>query len=209
MRAIRPYKTVQGARRALDNGGRFYNLLTKADDAVIDGAELARAAGATSASSQAFIHFEMALMALRPEERAEVVSLLSPELAARYQRNRPMVLAPSSVEEQGDEGAPAVVTGYPVFVEDKTQFTGMIILVVPVIMMIPIMDQYDVYEVYDTAELTGHKTTIATTRGSKRLDGILTRFGGMLKDITFEDKTGKGHSLYLDAAYYTPLQEAR
>ena len=43
MREIRPYKTVRGATRALDNGGRFFNLFAKAGDDIVDSAELAKA----------------------------------------------------------------------------------------------------------------------------------------------------------------------
>lgn len=30
-------------------------------------------------------------------------------------------------------------------------------------------------------------------------------FGGVLKELQFEDKRGKDHALYLEAVYYTPL----
>ncbi len=36
---------MQGLRKAIDNGGRFYNFLTAADDQVVTRAELAKAAG--------------------------------------------------------------------------------------------------------------------------------------------------------------------
>ena len=85
------------------------------------------------------------------------------------------------------------MSGYPVFVEDKTQFTGFIFLVVPVIMMIPIIDVFDVYEVFESAEMRERRTVIATSRGSKRLDGVQTRFAGVLKELQFDDKTGKEH----------------
>jgi hypothetical protein len=42
-------------------------------------------------------------------------------------------------------------------------------------------------------------------RGSARLDGVYSRFGGVLKELHFEDKTEKDHGLYLEAMYYTPL----
>jgi hypothetical protein len=74
-----------------------------------------------------------------------------------------------------------------------------------VIAMIPIVDQFDVYEVYDTPEQVEPKTVIATARGSKRLDGVYSRFGGVLRELSFEDETGKDHGLYLEAMYYTPL----
>ena len=69
----------------------------------------------------------------------------------------------------------------------------------------PVVDQFDVYEVYDTDELKKPRTVLATARGSKRLDGVRGRFGGVLKTLTFEDKTRKEHRMYLEAMYYTPL----
>jgi len=62
-----------------------------------------------------------------------------------------------------------------------------------------------VYEVFDTPDLSTPKTVIATTRGTKRLDGIYNRFGGLLKELYCEDKTSKEHGLYLEAIYYTRL----
>jgi hypothetical protein len=205
MRQIKPYHTIWGARRALDNGGRFYNLWTQAGDNVVDAGELARVAGVYSSDMRAFLHFEMALMDLPEEQKAEVLSLLSPGLKNRLRKGRPRVLSPSVVESQGAAGVPAIVTGYPHFVEDKTQLRAFIVMVTPVIMMVPIVDLFDVYEVYDTPEQTEPRTLIATVRGSKRLDGVSSRFGGVLKELHFEDKTGKDHGLYLEATYYTPL----
>ena len=152
MRQLSPYRTVQGAKRALDNGGRFYNLFTRAGDNVVEGVELARAAGVYSSDAMAFLHFEMALMDLPPEEKAEVLALLAPDLKAQLEVKRPRVLLPSRVEPDGRAGIPTIVTGYPRFVEDKTELKGFTIMVTPVIMMVPIMDEFDVYEVFDTAD---------------------------------------------------------
>ena len=205
MRELRPYKTLHGALRALDNGGRFYNMFARSGDEVIDHAELARAAGVYSTGAKAFLHFEMGLMDLPPEQRDEIVASLSPELLEKYQSRKPAIYSPSKVESKGSAGEMTIVLGYPVFVEDKTQFTGFIVLVVPMIMMVPIYDQFDVYEVYDTPDLSTPRTVIATTRGTKRLDGMHIRFGGPLKELYFEDKTSKDHGLYLEALYYTRL----
>jgi hypothetical protein len=76
---------------------------------------------------------------------------------------------------------------------------------VPVIVLVPIFDQFDIYEVYDTPDLRTPRTVIAITRGTKRLDGVHTRFGGTLKELYFEDKTSKDHGLYLETIYYTRL----
>jgi hypothetical protein len=45
MREITPYTTKRGLQKTLDNGGRFYNFFTDADDNVVSRAELAKAAG--------------------------------------------------------------------------------------------------------------------------------------------------------------------
>ena len=206
MRQLRPYRTVQGAKSALDNGGRFYNLWAKAGDDVVTAGELACAAGVYSSDMRAFLHFEMALMDLPVEQKAEVLSLLSPDLEKRLQKSRARVPRPSAVESEGIAGVPAIVTGYPSYVEDRTQLQGFIVIVTPVMGMIPLVDQFDVYEVYDTPEQIEPRTVIATVRGSKRLDGLYSRFGGVLKELHFEDKTGKDHGLYLEAMYYTPLE---
>jgi hypothetical protein len=206
MREIKPYKTLQGARRALDKSGRIYNLLARSGDDIIDTAELTRAAGVYSTGTKAFLHFEMALMALPPDEQQQIVSSLSPKSLERFKSNRPSTLAPSSVETKGQAGDPTIVSGYPIFVEDKTQFTGYIVIIVPVVILIPIFDQFDVYEVFDSADLSTPRTVTATTRGSKRLDGTHTRFAGVLKELYFEDKTSKDHGLYLESIYYTRLQ---
>lgn len=206
MRELTPYKTLHGAQQALDNGGRFYNLFAKSGDHIVDPAELAKAAGVHSSGIKAFLHFEMALLDLPAEYQKEIVSRLSPELLEKYTQHRPELFAPSSVESRGVAGNATIVSGYPSFVEDRTQFKGYIVLVVPVVILIPIIDQFDVYEVFDTPDQRTPRTVIATTRGSKRLDGIHTRFGGVLKELYFEDKTSKDHGLFLDAVYYTRLQ---
>lgn len=205
MRELQPYKTLHGARRALDNGGRFYNMFAKSGDQVIDHSELVRAAGVCSTGAKAILHFEMGLMDLSPEHRDEIVASLSPELLEKYQAHKPASYSPSMVEAQGSSGEMAIVSGYPVFVEDKTQFTGFVILVVPVVVLVPIFDQFDVYEVYDSPDLSAPRTVIATTRGTKRLDGMHIRVGGPLKELYFEDKTSKDHGLFLKALYYTRL----
>ena len=48
MKHIVPYRTLKGALNALDNGGRFYNVFTKAKDEVITDSELCKAAGVFS-----------------------------------------------------------------------------------------------------------------------------------------------------------------
>ena len=205
MRQLSPYRTLQGAKRALDNGGRFYNLFTRAGDNVVEGVELARAAGVYSSDAMAFLHFEMALMDLPPEEQAEVRSLLARDLKEQFQARRPRVLQPSRVESEGVAGVAAVVTGYPSFVEDRARLQGVMVMSAPHIMMIPITDQLDLYEVYDAPEQTAPRALVAAPRGGTKLSGSHTRLGGVFKELHFADKTQRYTGLYLEAFYYTPL----
>ena len=48
MKKVNPYKSQAAALKSLDNGGRFFNVLTKADDGQITSAELSKVAGAFS-----------------------------------------------------------------------------------------------------------------------------------------------------------------
>lgn len=48
MRKIAPYKTAKNALASLDNGGRFYNVLTQANDGDVTSAELAKVTGVFS-----------------------------------------------------------------------------------------------------------------------------------------------------------------
>jgi hypothetical protein len=80
MREIKPYQTFRGAQRALDNGGRFYNVFARSGDDILEPAELARAAGVYSSDTKVFLHFEMGIMGLPQEEQEEIVSRLSPDL---------------------------------------------------------------------------------------------------------------------------------
>jgi len=205
LREIKPYKTIRGAQQALDNGGRFYNLFAHSGDDIVEPSELARAAGVHSSDARSFLFFEMGISGLSTEEKKQVIGQLSPDLREMYQAERPRFLSPSVVESQGQAGEATIVSGYPVFVEDRSRFTGFVVLVVPVIMMVPIFEQFDVYEVFDTPDFNEPRTVIATTRGTKRMDGIYTRFGGMLKELYFDDKTSKDHGLYLETLYYTNL----
>jgi hypothetical protein len=71
MRELKPYRTIVGARAALDNGGRFYNLIAMADDDRITLGELAKAAGIFRSEAKAFLFLHMALADLGDGQRSE------------------------------------------------------------------------------------------------------------------------------------------
>lgn len=210
MRELKPYQSMRGLRTAIDNGGRFYNFFTNADDHVVTRAELAKAAGVFSDGVNAFLFLEMAQQDLNAEDRQSITELLEPNLRKDYRRKRPQTLLPSAVENGGVAGNSIIVTGYPRFVEDRTQFNGFIM--VPVMagkvmtfIMIPIFDQFDVYEVFDDRRMRKPNSMVATVRGKRITHKGPMRFGGVLRKLQFEDKTKKSHKFYLETVFYTKL----
>jgi len=146
MKQIVPYRTLQGALKALDNGGRFYNVFTKAKDEVITDSELYKAAGVFSDKAQAFLFFELALSGLSEVDRDRVIQRLSGELRSAYLRERPKHTEIEVFEKTVRETDAVVVTGWPVFLEDKTRFSGFIMIPIFVgktmtFTMIPIFDE--------------------------------------------------------------------
>jgi hypothetical protein len=210
MRELKPYHTVNGLKKAIDNGGRFYNLFTAANDAVVSRGELAKAAGVFSAGVSAFLFLEMAQQNLSHDDQLAVIDLLETNLQKQFLRARPVTLAPSAVEKEGVVGRSVMVSGFPRFVENRNQFKGMIMIPVMVgkvmvPMMIPIFDKFDVYEVFDDEKMKKPNSVIATVRG-KRLehDGPM-RFGGVLRKLDFEDKSQKTHQYFLEVLFYSKL----
>ncbi len=210
MRELKPYQTMQGLRRAIDNGGRFYNFFTDADDHVVTRAELAKAAGAFTAGVNAYLFLEMAQQGLQPGDRQKIIGLLESDLRKDYRRNRPQTLLPSDIEKHGVAGRSVIATGFPRFVEDRTQFSGFIMIPimagkVTTFTMIPIYDQFDVYEVFDDRRMRKPNSMVATVRGQRLSHDGPIRFGGILRKLQFKDKTKKSHKFYLETVFYTKL----
>lgn len=207
MKQIVPYRTLQGAMNALDNGGRFYNIFTKAKDEVITDSELCKAAGVFSSKAQAFLFFELALSDLSDADRDQVIQRLSPELRSTYLKKRPKHTEIEVFEQAVRETDAVIVAGFPVFLEDKTQFSGFIMIPictgkVTTFTMVPIFDRFDVYEVYADSDLKGDKTIIATMRGSKKLATAKTTFGGIVKKLKFKNRSERAHGLYVETLFY-------
>jgi hypothetical protein len=207
MKKIRPYKTEAGLMKALDNGGRFFNFLTSADDGQIEKAELARVAGVYTDRQKMALYLEMAVFELGEEKAGRVRQALDPQLAAELRRKRIHHFTPAQARHQGVASRAAIVTGVPHYTESKSEMMGFIMVPISngkttTMVMIPLIDQYRVYEVRD--EATGDDFLIAHERGSRRLPEKRMRLGGVLKKIKAKKGTKPKHDLYLEAIYYTP-----
>jgi hypothetical protein len=206
MRELKPYRTLDGLRTAIDNGGRFYNVFSHAADEVLTRGELAKAAGVFTAGVNAFLFLEMAQQQLQSDDRQAVLRLLDSDLRKNYQRYKPLTLLPSVVEKEGVAGRSLIVAGFPQFVENRKQFKGFIIVPAgKVFVMVPIFDKFDVYEVFDDRQMCKPGTMVATVRGQRLSHNGPIRFGGVLRKLKFKDKTEKSHNFYLETVFYTKL----
>ena len=204
MREIKPYKTLQGAKASLDNGGRFFNLLTQAGDDRITNVELAKAAGVFLCESHAFVFLDMSLRDLPDSQRLQVLSLLERKLAGRFQVHGPRSLSPSAAHLDGQPGTLAVVEGYPQFAADQVQKRMSFIMVGKVFVPIFVNDHYQTYDLNPGVAVRGTPLVMAVRHSAQRLEKALTRFGGVLREFTFEGNPRK-KGVFLEPLYYTKL----
>jgi len=208
MKKIIPYKTFRNALVSLDNGGRFYNLLTKANDGQVSSAELAKVAGVFNDKQKMVLYLEMSLSYLDEPSRKSIHASLSDDLKKSYKKYSPQRMLPSQAQKAGKLKSNAIITGVPRFVDAKSEFTGFIM--VPIMagkvmtfVMIPIIDQYDVYELRD--DLISKEFIIAHARGKVKLPEAEIRCGGIIKELKADKKEKSKATKFLEAMYYTPL----
>ncbi|MFN0021458.1 MAG: hypothetical protein ACKVP0_24675 [Pirellulaceae bacterium] len=204
MKEIKPYKTLQGAKAALDNGGRFFNLWARAGDDRITTDELTKAAGAFGQESIAFLFLDMALADLPEEQREQVTKLLTPKMAARYRRNCPNILKPSQAGK-AKPGTLVIVEGVPIYAEEAVQKRRSFIFVGKVMVPIVIDDHYQTYDLNDALATRSPPLPMIMARQAKRLEEGVTRFGGLLKEFTLEGNPKK-KGVYFEPVYFTRLE---
>lgn len=207
MKRLVPYKTKRNAIVALDNGGRFYNLMTQADDGEISISELSKAAGVFSNRQAMFLYLEMRVSELDHQSVNDIYSHLSPSLQAQTKKYRPVHYSPAEASSIGKPGQSAIVIGTPKYMKSCSDFNGYIFVPVSTgktttMIMIPIIDQYDVYEVRE--KNTDQEFLLAHTRGQKKLGPIETRFGGIIKKLQTKKGKPQKHKVFLETLYYTP-----
>jgi len=207
MKKITPYKSARGALASLDNGGRFYNLLTHANDGYINSGELAKVAGVFTDKQKMVLYLEMSLSELDDSAVKNIHSSLSDSLKNAYDKYLPQRLVPSEAQQKGKISSAAIITGVPKFVKSNSDFKGFIMTPISTgktmsMIMVPIIDYYDVYELRD--QKTSKEFIIAHARGSAKLPEKMIRCGGILKELQSDEK-GTGTKKFLESMYYTIL----
>jgi hypothetical protein len=205
MKKIEPYYTTTEAKLALDNGGRFYNILTNANDGEIELSELSKVAGVFGEKQKMVLFLDLAIVKLSENSKNEVIQSFSEGLQKTYKKYKSASLSVLKANEIGRVSSNVIITGHPKHVDSKNDFVGFIMIPIMVgkvttFTMIPIMDQYDVYEIRD--EKTSQTFLIAHARGELKLPDSKVIVAGILKELKATKEEDVGSKKYLEAYYF-------
>ncbi len=206
MKKITPFQNLNDANTILDNGGRFYNILTKADDGEISTAEIGKVAGLFNDKQKMVLYFAMSVSELNRGDKKKIEASLSDNLKLAYEKFPLQILNPSEAESIGILSSNAIIEGVPKMIESKSDFKGFIMVPMSTgkttsLMLIPIFDQYDVYEIRDNE--SSNTFLIAHARGAEKLPEKYIRVGGVFKELKIKEDEKEIPKLFLEASYFS------
>jgi hypothetical protein len=204
MKKIEAYANIEEAMLSLDNGGRYYNLLARANNKVITQAELGKVAGLFNDKQKMMLYLEMVLSNLSAGMKGILLAKLTPELRQSYDKFKPQYLKPSEAKENGVLGNGAIISGIPFLIDSKTKLSGFIMIPIMAgktmtMMMIPIMDKYDVYEMKD--DINGEQFFIAHARSENKLPKEKITIAGIIKELKADKKEDLPSEKFLEIVY--------
>ena len=201
MKKIEPYKNINEATLSLDNGGRFYNVLTKSDDGIISSSELGKVAGLFIDKQKMVLFLDLAISNFDVNAKEKIVNSLDVSLRSTYEKYKSQEFLPSEAYDKGILSSNSIITGFPKKIDSKSDFNGVIIIPVGNSMIaIPLIDKYDVYEIRD--EVSDDTFLIAHARGSIVLPEKKIKVAGVLKELKSNKNEKKTSKKFLEALYY-------
>ena len=205
MKQIIPYPNITEALAQLDNGGRFYNLFSKAEDGEITAAELSKVAGMFNERQKLVLYLELSMSHLPKEDQISIISKLDDKLRKDFLKYKAQELMASEAEERGILATNAIITGVPLMKESKSEFKGIILIPISTgkamtFVPVPIVDQYDIYEIRD--DYSAETFLVAHHRGKEKLPAEKIKVAGILKELEVKTDDVKGHQKFLEINYY-------
>jgi len=204
MKKIEPYKNINEATLSLDNGGRFYNVLTKSDDGIISTSELGKVAGLFIDKQKMVLFLDLAISNFDVNAKEKIVNSLDVSLRSTYEKYKSQEFLPSEAYDKGILSSNSIITGFPKKIDSKSDFNGVIVLPVgKSFVVMPIIDKYDVYEIRD--EVSDDTFLIAHARGSIVLPEKKIKVAGVLKELKANKNEKKASKRFLEALYYLEI----
>ena len=214
MREISPTLSLDQIFDLLDNGGRFWNILTRAADGIISMSELAKAAEAPPKQIGPFIFLRMMLDPLSEEDRLAVGARLTPHILRALEGCTPLKCTPSIFPPSQQDGDPVIIVGVAQEA-DQAQFRR---LLVPEIVIQPSLEwpalttedqpitlSHHVYVLKD-GEAPTRSALVAPSKEDPLPNGVVMAVGGSLR---FARKEAAGTRYpYLHPLYFRQLGDA-
>jgi hypothetical protein len=205
MKQIIPYQHITEALTQLDNGGRFFNLFTKAEDGQISSAELSKVAGMFNEKQQLVLFLELSMSQLPKEDQMSIIAKLDDKLRKDFLKYKAQELMASEAEARAVLSTNAIITGVPTVKDSKSEFKGMILIPISTgkamtFVPVPIIDQYDIYEVRD--DHSSDTFLIAHYRGKGKLPAQKIKVAGVIKELEIKTDNVKGYQKFLEINYW-------
>jgi hypothetical protein len=208
MKQIEPYVNVSEAISSLDNGGRFYNVLTHAEDGIISQSEVGKVGGLFNEKQKVILFLELSISKLDAGAKADLISKLDDNLQANYQKYKPQELLPSEANSKAVLSANAIITGFPKMVDSRSEFTGLILIPIMAgkamtFIPVPIIEKYDIYEIRD--ERSSETFLIAHAKDSDKLPEQKIKVAGVLKELKMKKDDENSVKKFLEINYFLHL----
>ncbi|MEO8474269.1 MAG: hypothetical protein ABI477_18855 [Chryseolinea sp.] len=204
MKKVISYNSIAEAKASLDNGGRFYNVLSQPDDGVISKAEVAKVAGLFNAKQQMVLFLDLAISELEEPEKEQLILNLSNEFRPIYDKYKSSNLLPSEVDKKGSLSTNVIITGTPKLLGSDKEFKGFVMVSAgKTFMLIPIIDKYTMYEIRDDA--SSATFIIAHAKSDTTLPAKTMKVGGVLKQLKLSKGDEHASKTFLEATYFMDI----
>lgn len=202
MEQITPFNSASQAIDALDNGGQFYNIFTKADDDLISQSEVSKVAGAVLQKQKAVLFLNLAMKNLSPREQQEIEGRFDDNLSDSFHKYAPQVINSHGELESLVAGTAVIITGVPRKIEGEGVISGYIsIPVIDVFTLIPISETYIVYEIKD--ELSGQSVLVAHDKDAGLLAEAKLNIAGVIKQFQLAQDEESEFQKFIEVDFYS------
>lgn len=208
MQKTETYKTATEALKALDNGGRFYNMFTSENDEVISLPEVGKVAGVFIDRQKSILFLDLSISELSQVETDMILEKMDSSLQSAWQKYKSGRFTPSEAVTGAAISSNAIIKGIPRLTDSKSTLSGFVVVSVlvnkvPLVMPVPITDLYDIYEVRD--EAGSDAFLIAHTASKEKLPEELINVAGVIKEMSTEEGETDPSKKFLEVVYYSEV----
>lgn len=205
MKQIKPFNNLADAQKSLDNGGKLFNLFSRAEDGAITEAEINKAAGNSSGSQDMALFLLLATSRLIDEDKDALLGMLSKTARSNSELYAPQFLTPA-VDSELEEGVNLMVHGTLKLIsqsDELSAYTKKLLIAgkVPTYNFESVFDSHVVYEFTDSN--TGNSMLAIHTKKHAPLENNIPYTFGCISRAYFKKKSDENQQYrLLEIKYY-------